>query len=168
MSLDALALGSCVFTDFAAPELLPGGGKQQMRVHKLPGGDRYIDTMGPDDDDRQFDVLHVGASAQDDVLTLDQMRISGQPWPYSNGMEARTVVISALTWRVEKFNVIHTSLTLTPVDNPSGSGTGTSSLDSLVGSDLSGPGGAQASAEDNIANSTPVTTPIGSGGIGSA
>lgn len=165
MSLDVLALGPFVFTEFAVPELLPAGGKQQLRVHKLPGGDRYIDAMGPDDDDRSFEVLHVGESALADAQTLDQMRISGQPWPYSNGVEARTVVIASASYRVEKFNVVHQSIVLIPVDNPGGSSASSSSLDTLVGSDLDSAG---SSASDNVSNSTPVTTPTGSGGIGSA
>lgn len=137
MALDALVLGPFLFQDFAVPDTLPGGGKQQMHVHKLPGGDRVIDTMGPDDDDRQFTDIHVGSQAQAEVETLDQMRISGQPWPYSNGMEARTVVIASFSWHVERFNVIHSTICLTPVDNPSGGGSAGSSLDDLIGADLS-------------------------------
>ena len=136
MPLDALALGPFLFTDFAVPDTLPGGGKHQLIVHKLPGGDRIVDAMGPDDDDRQFTVIHVGSQAQAEVETLDQMRISGQPWPYSNGMEARTVVIASFTWKVERFNVIHSTISLTPVDNPAGGTSVLSSLDSLIGSDL--------------------------------
>ena len=162
MPNDVLALGPFLFTDFAVPETLPGGGKQQLRVHKLPGGDRIVDAMGPDDDDRSFEVLHVGSGSADDVLLLDQMRISGLPYPYSNGMEARIVVIASHTWKVEKFpNVIHSSLTLTPVDNPGGSGAAVSSIDSLIGSDL---GGASGVAADNVASSVP----LGQGGIGHA
>jgi hypothetical protein len=167
MSLDILVLGSFVFTDFAVPELLPAGGRQQMRVHKMPGGDRIIDTMGPDDDDRQFSVLHVGEDALADALTLDAMRISGQPSPYSNGVEARIVVIAAAPFRVEKFNVVHQDLVLTPVDNPGGSSaSASSSPDELFASDAS-------AGQDIISgNATPVTTPQpganAAGGIGSA
>ena len=117
--LDVLVLGGFVFTNFAVPETLPGGGKHQLHVHKLPGGDRVIDAMGPDDDDRNFEGLHVGSGALDEVLTLDQMRIAGAPLGYSNGAEARVVVISSFTWKIEKFNVIHSSISLTPIDNPS-------------------------------------------------
>ena len=141
MALDVLVLGGFVFEDFATPETLPGGGKQRLHVHKLPGGDRVIDAMGPDDDDRQFDVIHVGSSALDEVLTLDGMRIAGEPLPYSNGAEARVVVISSFTWKIEKFNVIHSSISLTPVDNPAGAGLGiAASLDSLILSDFDAAG----------------------------
>lgn len=167
MSLDVLVLGSFVFTEFAVPELLPSGGRQQMRVHKMPGGDRIIDTMGPDDDDRQFSVLHVGESALDDALTLDAMRISGQPYAYSNGVEARIVVIAAAPFKVEKFNVVHQDLVLTPVDNPAGTSGSSAGSDDLISSDASA--GSDLIASNATANAAyPVTTPVGSGGIGSA
>ncbi len=149
MANDALVLGGYLFTDFAVPDTLPGGGKQQLNIKKLPGGDRVIDAMGPDDDDRTFEVVHVGSQAADDVLALDQMRIAGAPLPYSNGMEARIVVISSLTWKVEKYpNVVHMTISLTPADNPFGGAGGEPSIDGLIGLDL---GNALAIAASNLA-----------------
>lgn len=166
MSLDVLALGPFVFTEFAVPELLPAGGRQQMRLHKMPGGNRRVDAMGPDDADRVFEVLHVGVGALAAAQTLDQMRISGRAWPYSNGVEARTVIIQAAEYRLEKFNVIHQALVLTPIDNPAGASAMPASTDMLIQADL---GAASATAATSTADATPVTTPQqNSNGIGSA
>ena len=47
MPLDVLLLGPIAFADFATPDCAPFGGRQQMAVHKLIGGQRVIDTLGP-------------------------------------------------------------------------------------------------------------------------
>lgn len=172
MALDVLVLGDFVFTAFAVPERLPLGGRQQMHVHKLPGGERVIDTMGPDDKDRVFSgVFAIDGDALDAALTLDAMRIEGAPLTYSNGAEARIVVIADFSWEIERFNVIHFTITLTPADNPAGGGGFLPSLDNLASSDLgwadavaaSNTGiGSDAVASQSIASGTPA----GTGGIG--
>lgn len=160
MPNDVLALGPFAFEDFAVPDTLPGGGKHQLKVHKMPGGDRVVDCMGPDDDDRTFTVVIVSSDAMDQCLTLDAMRIQGGAWPYSNGMEARVVVIAACTWTVEKFpNVIHVTLTLTPADNPAGPQGASGASDDQQNQDLDS---ANATASDNAANS-PSTPGSGTG-----
>lgn len=168
MSLDVLALGPVLFDQWSTPETLPLGGKHQMKLHKMPGGNRRADMMGLDDRDRQFAGIHMGSTALADAQLLDALRIAGQPLPYSNGAEARTVVIADFTWDVEKFNVIHFNLTLTPIDNPTSGAAMTALTDSLAASDL---GAADNTIATNVGATTsayPVTTPIGSGGIGSA
>ena len=134
MANDALILGPFVFTDFAVPEHLPLGGKQQMTVHKMPGGIRTIDSMGPDDRDRSFSGIHWGETALGDALTLDAMRQAGTELPYSNGAEARTVVISDFHWDIQKFNCIHYSISLVPIDSSSDLGL-FADLGSLIASD---------------------------------
>ena len=47
---DTLTLGGISFDGFSTPHAMGAGGKQAMVVHKLPGGRRVIDTLGPDED----------------------------------------------------------------------------------------------------------------------
>ncbi len=165
MPLDALVLGPFVFDTWATPEQLPLGGKHTFNTKKLMGGDRVIDAMGPDDDDRSFSGIHYGSTALADAQTLDALRIAGLPLPYSNGAEARTVVITSFTYEVEKFNVIHFKIDLMTVDNPAGDQSAPASVDSLASDDFAS---GSATVATNAASAYPVTTPIGSGGIGSA
>ena len=136
MALDTLILGPFVFTDFAVPDNLPGGGRQQLHIHKMPGGARVIDAMGPDDEDRQWSGIFWGSDALSKALTLDAMRRAGNELPYSNGAEARTVVIAAFGWHIEKFNCIHYQITVTPSDTGGGGSIGVSSIDSMILGDL--------------------------------
>lgn len=146
MALDALILGPFVFTDFAVPEALPFGGKQQMHVHKMPGGSRVVDTMGPDDNERYFTAIFRGSDALGNALTLDAMRRSGAELPYSNGVEARTVVIASFEPVVKRFNHIEFAITLITTDNAAGA-VGASGLGAMVLADL---GQALALATANI------------------
>ena len=119
MALDALVLGPFVFTDFAVPDAMPFGGKQQLRVHKKPGGSRTVDAMGPDDNERYFTAIFRGSEALGNAYTLDALRRSGAELPYSNGVEARTVVIAAFEPVVKRFNHIEFAIALITTDNPS-------------------------------------------------
>jgi hypothetical protein len=49
MSDIVLVLGPVAFSDFEDPERIRFGGAQRLAVHKLPGGARVIDALGPDD-----------------------------------------------------------------------------------------------------------------------
>ncbi len=161
LPLDALVLGPFVFDNWSTPEQLPLGGAHKLNVKMMPGGDRIIDAMGPNDADRSFSGIHYGSTALADAQTIDQLRIAGMPLPYSNGAEARTVVIADFTYDIEKFNVIHYKLDLMLVDNPGGDDDSSDSADDLMASDFGG-------ADNTIATNSGVTTPSGSGGIGAA
>ena len=139
MPTDVLTLGPFVFTDFAVPEKLPFGGKQQLHVHKMPGGSRVIDAMGADDIDRLWSGTLWGDTALSDALTLDAMRRAGEPLPYSNGVESRTVVILEFLPMVRKVTCVEYSIILVCADGGEGNG-GLGGLfgaiDSLVSSDI--------------------------------
>jgi hypothetical protein len=51
MPTDILILAGVEFDSYSTPQRMMGGGNQAMVVHKLPGGDRTIDTLGPDEAD---------------------------------------------------------------------------------------------------------------------
>jgi hypothetical protein len=46
--MPGVLLGSIQFVEREIPDFVPWGGKQQLAIHKLLGGTRVIDAMGPD------------------------------------------------------------------------------------------------------------------------
>jgi hypothetical protein len=46
-----VTIGGISLSEWEIPERINFGGKQQVTVHKLIGGNRVIDAMGPDPDD---------------------------------------------------------------------------------------------------------------------
>ena len=72
-----LTLGGIVFQDFEIPEAIRTGGTQMHNVHKLPGGGRVIDAMGPDDKPISWSGRFRGARATERARQLDFMRRQG-------------------------------------------------------------------------------------------
>lgn len=95
----ALTLGGVVFADFEVPETINFGGEQVLAVHRLPGGNRVIDAMGPDDADIRWSGRFRGSNAEERALLLDFMRRSGQQ--------------QLLTWSLERFQVVIREFTAT-------------------------------------------------------
>ena len=89
MPLDVLLLGPIAFTDYSPPECMPFGGRQQMAVHKLIGGQRVIDTLGPDDEDIQWSGRFFGAGALSTCLALVPCVRLG-----------RSCLLAMLAWRI--------------------------------------------------------------------
>ncbi len=73
----ALLLGNLILQDFECPAGLRFGGAQALAVHRLPGGARIIDAMGPDDADVTWRGFLSGPDACDRARQFDAMRISG-------------------------------------------------------------------------------------------
>jgi hypothetical protein len=76
-----VVLGTVSFTGIEAPERISFGGQQQMTVHKLPGGARVYDLMGPDDSDLDFSGIITGSNAPSKARSIDAMRTAGTPVP---------------------------------------------------------------------------------------
>ena len=97
MATDLLILGGLIFDDWSTPERMPFGGKQAMAVHKLPGGARVIDTLGPDERDITWTGTFWGSGAYESALALNGLRQSGQVVPLSfAGQSYRVLVAEAL------------------------------------------------------------------------
>jgi hypothetical protein len=79
MSNDIFQLGGIVFDEFSTPNEPPFGGQQAMAIHKLPGGSRVIDLLGPDDHDYTFHGMFWGDNASANADAIDAMRTSGIP-----------------------------------------------------------------------------------------
>lgn len=144
MSTDVLTLGGFAFTDYSTPTVMMGGGKQRMIVHKLPGGARVIDTLGPDDDEIRWQGQFFSDTAYEDALLLDSMRSAGGVLPLTWGGQYRSVIISSFIYRVRRLPVwVEYEICCTVATNPmqgdlsAGFGGASTAMDSLVSDDLS-------------------------------
>lgn len=135
-SLDQLVLGPFVFTDFSPPEQMAAGGSQRIVKHEILGGYRVIDVLGASPDDRSWSGFWFDEDALSNALSLDALRVAGNPLPLSWGAESRTVVISKFTYSVEKFNYIHYQITCVVADNLEVFGGLDASADLTIGDDL--------------------------------
>src|SRR3979411_881178 len=96
----ALVLGGISFDGFSTPSAMGAGGKQSMVVHKLPGGQRVVDTLGPDEDKITWSGEFFGNDAYANALGLDGMRAAGQVLPLSWGGQFRSVIIDDFKWKL--------------------------------------------------------------------
>lgn len=63
MSTDVLLLGGLTFDEFSTPSRIGYGGRQALQVHKLPGGSRTVDLLGPDETNISFSGTFWGTGA---------------------------------------------------------------------------------------------------------
>lgn len=100
-ALDSLAfgaqggvvLGDFVFSGFEVPPFISFGGRQSMTVHHLPGGERVIDLLGPDDRNIDWSGTFLDFFPAQRAQQLDQMRADGAPLPLIWGDFCYTVLI---------------------------------------------------------------------------
>lgn len=136
---DVLTLGDVVFEGYARPERLGAGGKQAMVVHKLPGGSRVIDTLGPDEDDIKWSGTFWHPNAFGKAMSVAAMRVAGVPVPLTFCGQFRIVVIGDFKWWARHMpNWIEYEVTCTVWSNPMLGILGAipATINSLVGSDL--------------------------------
>ena len=93
----ALTLGGVVFAGFEIPESINSGGEQQLVVHKLPGGNRVVDALGPDDAEIRWSGRIRGSNAEARALLLDFMRRQGQQILLTYGLHRYQVVVHEFT-----------------------------------------------------------------------
>ena len=139
MATDQLILGGLTFDDWSTPERMPFGGKQAMAVHKLPGGSRVIDTLGPDEMDLTWSGAFWGDGTYETALALNGMRQAGQPVSLSFAGQFYEVVIADLHVDICRYP-LHATYSLTCVVSSSPMagilGGVTSSIDTLVAADI--------------------------------
>jgi len=73
----SLTLGPVAFAGFELPSSITLGGRQTLAIHKLPGGIRIIDALGPDPADLAWSGIFTGPDAADRARLLDTLRIAG-------------------------------------------------------------------------------------------
>lgn len=89
-----LILGPIALHGFEVPETITIGGAQRLAIHRLPGGARVIDALGPDDADIVWSGIASGPEAAARIRTLDTLRRAGLPLPLAWDANAYTVVVS--------------------------------------------------------------------------
>jgi hypothetical protein len=139
MANDQLILGGIVFSDWSTPSKMPFGGKQALAVHKLSGGRRVIDTLGPDEMDIQWSGTFWGQTAYEDSLALNALRISGAQVGLSFAGQFYMVVVSDVHIDIERLPMYATySVSCVVSQNVMAGALGSviASADSLVSADI--------------------------------
>lgn len=134
-----VVLGGVAFQGFEVPNKLPFGGEQDYKAHDEIGNIRVVDAMGPRPGDKSWQGRFRGADAIERAQAIDAMRIAGAAVELSWFGLFYTVLITKFTAETEKFYEVPYSITVCVVDDPSqdGAALGPTSLDALIGSDLS-------------------------------
>ena len=136
---DVLTLGGIAFTGYSPPDVMTAGGKQALVVHKLPGGSRVIDTLGPDEDDISWKGHFFGDDAYSNALAVDAIRATGGVVPLSFAGQFREVIVSHFAYHIRRLPVwVEYDIVCTVFVNPSLGITGAISapIDTLILSDL--------------------------------
>lgn len=119
MPTDFLTLGGFVFDDWSTPPKIPFGGKHALKIHKLPGGDRVFDLLGPDEDDIRWSGILWRDDAPAVVAALNAMRISGDLVPLAFAGNFYTVVVQDFTPSVVRYPQHYDySISCAVVNNP--------------------------------------------------
>lgn len=95
MSDFSLTLGPVAFAGFELPSSITVGGRQRLAVHRLPGGLRVIDALGPDPADVAFSGIFTGPDAADRARLLDALRVAGAALPLAWDAFAYTVIVAS-------------------------------------------------------------------------
>ena len=93
MSDFSLTLGPVAFAGFELPSSITIGGRQRLAIHRLPGGLRIIDALGPDPADITFSGIFTGPDAAGRARQLDTLRVAGAAIPLAWDAFTYTVVI---------------------------------------------------------------------------
>lgn len=139
MPSSILSLAGIVFDNFSTPRRMGAGGSQALVVHKLPGGQRVIDQLGPDESDIVWNGEFFGDDAYTTVLALDAVRQAGQVVPLIWGGQYRSVILSNFSYFARREPVWYEyQVVCTVYQNPMAGvlGAVASSIESLVLSDI--------------------------------
>lgn len=134
----SVVLGGIVFQDWEIPESINFGGAQQVSVHKLIGGTRVVDAMGPDPADVTWSGRFRGPNAMFRAQAMDAMRAAGAQVPLYYLSTFVTVVITSFKAQPERFYEIPYTITCIIVEDPINDllGAVVSGLDAVVGDAL--------------------------------
>ena len=136
-----ILLGGVLLDGFQAPGGLQYGGAQSLAVHRLPGGSRIIDAMGPDDADIAWHGFISGADAADRARQLDVMRQAGSEVTLAWDTSSYLVVISRTSFTYWSAWWIGCDIVCTIVSQPWTLATmGSPTTVALITSDLSAAG----------------------------
>lgn len=92
----SLVLGEVEFDGFEIPARIDFGGRQQLKVHRLIGGARVIDSLGRDDSALSWSGVLTGSLASPRARDLDALRASGSTQTLSWDAFSYAVIIAEL------------------------------------------------------------------------
>lgn len=78
MQRSPIQIGAINLHGFEVPEKLRFGGRYRVVVHRLHGGARVLEPIGPDDGDIQFEGTFSGPQASARARSIDGLRLSGE------------------------------------------------------------------------------------------
>jgi hypothetical protein len=107
-----VSLGPFIFQRFEIPEMISWGGAQKLAVHKLIGGTRITDAMGPDDADITWSGIFLSPDAMSRADTLNEMRKVSGPYELIFGDRYYLVMISDFSAEMRKISYVPYKITL--------------------------------------------------------
>ena len=88
-----IQIGPIILQGFEIPQSIRFGGRQRLAVHKLSGGRRLVERLGPDDGEVSFGGTFSGPNAEARVRAFDNLRLSGEVvWLTWESFRRRVVV----------------------------------------------------------------------------
>jgi hypothetical protein len=87
-----MQIGDINLQDFEVPPSVQFGGRHRVIVHKLSGGGRAIERLGPDDGDISFSGTFSGRYAEARMRAMNNLRLTGE--------------IVWLTWESFRYQVV--------------------------------------------------------------
>jgi len=158
-----LVLGGVTFADFEVPSSITFGGNQSVVVHRLQGGARVVDALGPDDADIRWSGIISGGDATVRAQMLDQLRIAGTEVPLTWDSFFYSVVITELHFSFNNCWWIPYEIRCLVADDPGiQNNTITIDLLSAVSADL-----VSASAYVDVSSTMAALSGAGMAGLGS-
>jgi hypothetical protein len=117
-----LVLGGIVFEGFEIPSSLKFPMKQRHHVHKLVGGGRVVDKLGPDPEDHKWSGRFRGATAESRCRSIEALCASGAEVGLSWGSFFRIGIVSHFDPDYNAAFEIPYSITFTPTEAGAGGG----------------------------------------------
>jgi len=136
-----LSLGKFNFKDYEIPERIEYTTQDNIVEHKLPGGVKQIDNLGPDPGDIEFSGILLGSNRTQRQQQLEAIRTKGAIVPLIWSTEHRDVFVRHIKWTTKggmiNFTVTCLVIPTTPSNGPTSLlGALTNSLSNAIGVDI--------------------------------
>lgn len=110
-------LGDFAFSEEELPESISLGGGQMVAVHKMIGGARVIDSMGPDPSALTWSGWSVGEQAMDRMMYLDSLRAKGGELQLTFSKLVYRVLIASFRYVMQRQYQFTYSITLEVIED---------------------------------------------------
>lgn len=155
MASTTVTLGDFVFAGMEMPESLRFGGTQALVVHRLIGGQKVVDAMGPDDAPPEWGGWFRGENALARARYLDTLRKQGKALTFTYSEFRYLVLINSYTADFQRPYQIPYRISLEVVEDLTAPVTviAPSSIDDVMGDDMSTANGLGGLIGDGILSS---------------